>query len=93
MPKGGGKTTFSTVTLVNLFSHEMNHALKPIRKLEVLVSPVGTSRIAEARQAKPAAAANMMKRLADLGYVLYEKSRGVALTEEGASVALEVLFN
>ncbi len=53
--------------------------------------PVSTSRIAEARDVKPASVTNMMQRLANLNLVSYEKHSGVTLTESGRRIALEVL--
>jgi DtxR family Mn-dependent transcriptional regulator len=53
--------------------------------------PVSTSRIAEARDVKPASVTNMMQRLASLNLVSYEKHSGVTLTESGRQIALEVL--
>lgn len=65
--------------------------LKHIYQLAEAESPVGTTRLADALQVKPASATNMMKKLADLAYVNYEKSRGVTLTRAGRDIALEIL--
>ena len=65
--------------------------LKHIYQLAEIESPVGTTRLAGALQVKPASATNMMKKLADLEYVNYEKSRGVTLTATGKDIALEIL--
>ncbi len=65
--------------------------LKTIYVLSEVESPVSTSRLAEARQVSLSAVSNMIKRLADLNLVHYEKSRGVTLTAEGEKSALEVL--
>lgn len=65
--------------------------LKTIYKLSQENAPVSTSRVAEARDVKPASATGMLKRLANLELVHYEKRRGVTLTEEGRQIALEVL--
>ena len=54
-------------------------------------SPVSTSRLAEARDVKPASATGMIRRLADLYLVNYEKHRGVTLTDDGEKIALEVI--
>lgn len=76
--------------------HNLNHQaiedyLKTIFSLSQKESPVSTSRIATARQVKPASATNMIQRLAKLNLVLYEKHRGVTLTESGRKLALEVI--
>jgi len=52
---------------------------------------VSTSRIAEAREVKPASVTNMVQRLAGLNLVDYEKHNGVKLTENGRQIALEVI--
>lgn len=64
---------------------------KTIYMLAQEESPVSTSRIAEARQVKPGSATGMIKRLANLGLVDYQKHYGVTLTEDGARIALEVI--
>jgi DtxR family transcriptional regulator, Mn-dependent transcriptional regulator len=65
--------------------------LKTIYTLAEAESPVSTSRIAEARQVKPASATSMIQRLARLNLVHYEKHYGVSLTEAGQAIALEVI--
>lgn len=52
---------------------------------------VSTSRIAEARQVKPASATSMIQRLAELNLVDYKKHYGVTLTQAGRQIALEVI--
>ena len=52
---------------------------------------VSTSRIAEARDVKPASVTNMIQRLARLNLVDYEKHNGVKLTASGRQIALEVI--
>jgi DtxR family transcriptional regulator, Mn-dependent transcriptional regulator len=76
--------------------HNLNHQaiedyLKTIYMLAQDESPVSTSRIAEARQVKPASATSMIKRLAGLKMVHYEKHYGVTLTSAGKKLALEVI--
>ncbi|MCP4417303.1 MAG: metal-dependent transcriptional regulator [Chloroflexi bacterium] len=76
--------------------HNLNHQaiedyLKTIYMLAQTESPVSTSRIAEARQVKPASASSMIKRLAGLKMVNYEKHYGVTLTAAGEKLALEVI--
>lgn len=65
--------------------------LKTIYALAESESPVSTSRIAEARQVKPASVTSMLRRLDGLNLVNYEKHYGVTLTESGEKIALEVL--
>ena len=65
--------------------------LKTIYKLAQEESPVSTSRLAEARQVKPASATGMIQRLAKLKLVVYQKHYGVSLTPAGEKIALEVL--
>lgn len=76
--------------------HYLNHQaiedyLKTIYELAREESPVSTSRIAEAREVKPASATSMIQRLAKLNMVNYEKHYGVTLTESGEKLALEVI--
>lgn len=52
---------------------------------------VSTSRIADAREVKPASVTNMIQRLARLNLVDYEKHNGVKLTGNGRQIALEVI--
>ncbi|MEW5987548.1 MAG: metal-dependent transcriptional regulator [Chloroflexota bacterium] len=65
--------------------------LKTIYSLAETESPVSTSRVAAARQVKPASATSMIQRLASLNLVNYEKHYGVTLTEAGRAIALEVI--
>jgi DtxR family Mn-dependent transcriptional regulator len=55
------------------------------------VASVSTSRIAAARQVKPASVTGMLQRLENLQLVHYEKHYGVTLTETGHKIALEVI--
>lgn len=76
--------------------HNLNHQaiedyLKTIYMLAQEEMPVSTSRLAEARDVKPASATSMVQRLAKLNMVNYEKHYGVTLTEEGEKLALEVI--
>lgn len=65
--------------------------MKTIFTLAQIETPVSTSRVAEARQVKPASATSMIQRLAKLNLVNYEKHYGVTLTEAGQKLALEVI--
>ena len=53
--------------------------------------PVTTNALAERLGVTPASASAMVKRLDELGFVTHAPYRGVALTDEGRAVALEVL--
>src|SRR5919202_3565136 len=52
---------------------------------------VSTNALAERLDVTPASASGMVKRLAEMGLVTHAPYRGVQLTGEGVSVALEVL--
>ena len=65
--------------------------LKTIYRLAQEEFPVSTSRLAEARDVKPASVTGMIKRLASLELVNYQKHYGVTLTESGRQIALEVI--
>jgi DtxR family Mn-dependent transcriptional regulator len=76
--------------------HNLNHQaiedyVKTIYTLAQEESPVSTTRVAQARQVKPASATSMIQRLAKLNLVNYEKHYGVTLTEAGEKLALEVI--
>ncbi|MEZ4590094.1 MAG: metal-dependent transcriptional regulator [Chloroflexota bacterium] len=75
----------------NLNHQAIEDYLKTIYMLGQDESPVSTSRIAEAREVKPASATSMIKRLANLKMVNYEKHYGVTLTPAGEKLALEVI--
>ena len=75
----------------NLNHQAIEDYLKTIYMLANEESPVSTSRIAEARDVKPASATSMIKRLASLKMVDYEKHYGVTLTAAGEKLALEVI--
>lgn len=76
----------------NSLNHQaIEDYLKTIYTLSEEESPVSTSRIAEARQVKPASATSMIQRLAELNLVDYKKHYGVTLSESGRQIALEVI--
>lgn len=52
---------------------------------------VGTTALAEHLGVTPASATGMVKKLAELEFVHYEKYQGVSLTPEGRKVALEII--
>lgn len=65
--------------------------LKEIYKLESRGSRATTSAIAKAIGVAPSSATSMLKKLAALGLVEHARYHGVALTEPGERVALEVI--
>ena len=76
----------------NSLNHQaIEDYLKTIYVLAEDESPVSTSRIAEARDVKPASVTSMIQRLAKLNLVSYEKHYGVELTRAGLQIALEVI--
>lgn len=75
----------------NLNHQAIEDYLKTIYVLAEEESPVSTSRLAEARQVKPASVTSMVQRLAKLNLVNYEKHYGVTLNESGRQIALEVI--
>ncbi len=91
MPKIDALESGSSSQRDNLNHQAIEDYLKTIFNLAQEASPVSTSRIAEAREVKPASATNMIQRLSKLNLVTYEKHRGVTLTESGQKLALEVI--
>lgn len=76
----------------NSLNHQaIEDYLKTIYVLAEEERPVSTSRIAEARDVRPASVTNMIQRLAGLNLVDYEKHYGVTLSETGRQIALEVI--
>jgi DtxR family Mn-dependent transcriptional regulator len=65
--------------------------LKEIYKLESRGSRATTSALAKALGVAPSSATSMLKKLAAFGLVEHARYRGVALTESGERVALEVI--
>ena len=79
-------------TQQNALNHQaIEDYLKSIYTLAEVESPVSTSRLAAARDVKPASVTSMVQRLAKLNLVDYEKHYGVVLTESGEKIALEVI--
>lgn len=52
---------------------------------------ISTNIIAEKIGVNPASVTDMLKKLSERGYINYEKSRGVTLTEEGRKISLRVV--
>ncbi|HET6445021.1 MAG TPA: metal-dependent transcriptional regulator [candidate division Zixibacteria bacterium] len=65
--------------------------LKTIYYLAEKEEPVSTSRIAKARDTRPASVTKMVQRLDRAGLVSYQKHRGVSLTDSGMQIALSTL--
>lgn len=74
-----------------MITHEREDYLKTIYKLQSQESPVRTTAIAEAMGVEPGSVTGVIKRLADLKLLNYERYRGVTLTKAGEKVALEVI--
>lgn len=91
MPKIDALPSGSSSQRDGLNHQAIEDYLKTIYMLAEEESPVSTSRIADAREVKPASVTSMLRRLAKLKLVSYEKHRGVELTQTGEKVALEVI--
>ena len=74
-----------------MITHERQDYLKTIYKLQPQESPVRTTSIAAALGVEPGSVTGVIKRLADLKLVNYERYRGVTLTDAGEKIALEVI--
>jgi DtxR family Mn-dependent transcriptional regulator len=75
------------------FSDTVEDYLKEIYNLSAEMDRVGTGRIADALGVSPASATDMVQRLAneDPPLLDYRKHQGVALTEAGKKIALEII--
>lgn len=69
----------------------MEDYLKAVYKLQTQTEKVTTSQVAGAMEVSPASATNMVKRLAELNLVEYERYKGVSLTPDGRRAALEII--
>jgi len=75
-----------------MLSPEMEDYLKAIHEHQrETTGPVSTSTIAESMDVTPPTATSMMEKLEDRGLVEREKYKGVRLTEEGETIATEVI--
>jgi DtxR family Mn-dependent transcriptional regulator len=72
-------------------THAMEDYLKAIYRLEEQGVPASTQHLAQDLGISGASVTNMLKRLADLNLVDYSKYRGVALTDPGRKIALEII--
>lgn len=75
----------------NKLSESQEDYLKKIYVLGEVMSQVTTQALADQLGVKPASVTGMLKKLADLNLVIYERYYGVKLTEAGEKIALEVL--
>lgn len=91
MPEIRDLTAASSSQRGGLNHQAIEDYLKTIYMLAQELAPVSTSRLAVAREVKPASATGMIRRLNKLNLVNYEKHRGVTLTDEGQRIALEVI--
>ena len=65
--------------------------LKTIYEIQSQQGKVATTVLAERMGVAPASVTGMIKKLADMRLVLYERYQGVTLTETGQKIALEVI--
>lgn len=65
--------------------------LKIIYHLAEKTNNVQTNAIAEQMQTKPASVTDMIKKLAEKGFVDYVKYQGVTLTEKGKNAAIDIV--
>lgn len=72
-------------------TNAMEDYLKAAFHLEALGGPITTQRMAEELGLSQPSVTNMVKRLDDLHLVVHSPYRGIALTESGRRVALEVI--
>ncbi|QSG09129.1 metal-dependent transcriptional regulator [Halapricum desulfuricans] len=75
-----------------MLSPEMEDYLKAIHEHQrETTGPVSTSTIAESMDVTPPTATSMMEKLEERGLVEREKYKGVRLTDEGETIATEVI--
>ncbi|MGQ0678469.1 MAG: metal-dependent transcriptional regulator [Actinomycetota bacterium] len=72
-------------------SEAVQDYLKAIYALSQHAEVVSTSSIADRLGVSPASVTSMIKRLDEQGFVSYRRYQGVALTEQGEALALEVI--
>lgn len=76
-----------------MITKEREDYLKTIYHLQKEETPVRTNSIAKALKLEPASVTGAIKRLAELGYVVYSPYKGVELSDSGERVALDVIRN
>lgn len=72
-------------------SQAVEDYLKAIYDLQQHHGKVGTSALARRLNIAPASATDMIKKLAEMAFVTYEKYKGIELTPAGEKIALEVI--
>lgn len=72
-------------------SESQEDYLKHIFLLSESTDRVTTQSLADHLKVKPASVTGMIKKLADVNLIKYERYRGVQLTEAGSKVAIEIL--
>ncbi len=88
MALGEGNRFLDTTPVL---SKQMEDYLKNIYKLQEEVCPVATKAIAEKMGISPASVTSMIKKLDQMKLLAYKRYKGVALTERGEKVALEIV--
>ncbi|MCE5297159.1 MAG: metal-dependent transcriptional regulator [Euryarchaeota archaeon] len=73
-----------------MVSENVEEYLECIWGLTQKGSPAKTKEIAERMKVSPASVTEMMQKLADMGYVNYEKYKGVTLTERGTEIGAKI---
>ena len=74
-----------------MHSQAVEDYLKTIYELQSTTGQVGTTSLAERLNVTPASVTGMIKKLADLKFVVHEPYQGVRLTKAGLKIALEVV--
>jgi DtxR family transcriptional regulator, Mn-dependent transcriptional regulator len=73
-----------------MVSENIEEYLESIWELNQSGKPAKTTDIAVALKVSPASVTEMVQKLADEGYVIYEKYKGVTLTEEGNRIGSKI---
>lgn len=74
-----------------MLSQAVEDYLKKIYKLQENGGAVATTEIARAMEVSSASVTNMLKRLDQMGLVVYQSYKGVKLTDAGRKIALEII--
>jgi DtxR family transcriptional regulator, Mn-dependent transcriptional regulator len=73
-----------------MVSENIEEYLESIWELNQLGKPAKTTDIAAELKVSPASVTEMLQKLAEEGYVIYEKYKGVTLTEEGNRIGSKI---
>jgi DtxR family Mn-dependent transcriptional regulator len=79
------------LSVLTELSPQAGDYLKTVYRLSATGDAAATTAIADLLRVSPAAATNMMKRLARAGFVTHRSYQGVRLTESGTRAALELI--